>query len=181
MTPAGQPLGVARLVIGSVGLLLRHVAFLFPLAFLPALGLTLLTYGLLGWPAEGIDPAAGAATAGVLVELVVLALNIVVGFVVTGVMCLAGLDAALGKRHTLGDYLQQTLRHGGPVVVLGTLLSIATAFGIVLAVIPGLYIAARWLPWAPAILVACFTALAYLRLREIAEGVGPAEVAATID
>lgn len=250
MTPAGQPLGVTRLVIGSVGLLLRHVAFLFPIAFLPALGLTLLTYGLLGWPAEGVDPAAAAATPGVLVELVVLALNIVVGFVVTGVMCLAGLDAALGKRHTLGDYLQQTLRHGGPVVVLGTLLSIATAFGIVLAVIPGLYIAARWLPWAPAILfenlgwggmgraqqltegrrwplaaavaamgvvvvalllassplfvlvagsplvaglleaaltaiyyglVACFTALAYLRLRELAEGVDAAEVAATID
>ncbi|MBP7001330.1 hypothetical protein [Amaricoccus sp.] len=245
MTP---PLGIGRLVAGSVGLFLRHFGFLFPLAFVPALGLTLATYALVGGPAP--EAAAVAGPGGAAAGVLALAVNIVVGFIVTGVMCLAGLDVALGKRHGLGDYLSQTLRHGGPLVVLGTLLSLATAVGLVALVLPGLYIAARWLPWAPAMLfenlgweamgraqaltegrrwplaaaiagmglvvvalllavsplmlaaggppllaagieaaltavyyglVACFTALAYLRLRELDEGMDAAAVAATID
>ncbi|MBP7241537.1 hypothetical protein [Amaricoccus sp.] len=241
-------LGIGRLALGSVALLLKNFGFLFPLAFAPALLLTLATYALLGGPAP--DAAAVTGSGGFLAGALALALNLVVGFLVTGVMCLAGLDAALGKRHRLGEYLAQTMRHAGPLVVLGTLLSLATAIGIALLVLPGLYIAARWLPWAPAMLfenrgwdamgraqelteglrwplalavatmglvvvalllavspllvaadgsiavatlleaaltavyyglVACFTALGYLRLRELREGLDAAAVAASID
>jgi hypothetical protein len=247
---ADAPLGAFRLVLGAVALLARNLGFLFPLAFLPALGLTLATYALVGAPDLSAGPAAPVAPGAAIAGLFAVALNIAVGFVVTGVMCLAGLDAALGKRHTIADYVGQTLRHGGAIVVLGALLSLATAIGVVLLVLPGLYIAARWLPWAPAMLfenlgwgalgraqqltegrrwplvgavalmavvvvalllvatplmllaggsllaaalvetaltalyyglVACFTALAYLRLRELDEGLDAAAVAATID
>lgn len=243
-----EPLGIGRLVAGSVGLFLRNFGFLFPLAFVPALGLTLAAYALIGGPAP--EAAAVVGSGGAAAGVFVLALNVVVGFLVTGTMCLAGLDAALGKRHGLGEYLAQTIRHAAPLVVLGTLLSLATAVGALLLVLPGFYIAARWLPWAPAMLfenlgwagmgraqeltegrrwplalalatlglvvvllllavgpvvlaaetsvlvaapleaaltaiyyglVACFTALAYLRLRELREGVDADAVAATID
>lgn len=241
-------LGALALAAGSVRLYFRNFGVLFPLAFAPALALSLLGWALS--PTDAPDPTAMAA-ANPFAALIHLAVNVGVGFLVTGVMCLAALDAALGKRHTLSEYLGQTLRHAAALVVLGVLLSIATAAGVVLAVLPGLYIAARWLPWAQAVLfenlgwsglgraqaltegrrwplvgalvlmalpvtailvaaglvlafvgdgpvvvvalteavataiyyglVACFTALAYLRLRALAEGLDAAAIAAAID
>jgi hypothetical protein len=238
-------LGVLGLIGRSFRLFAANLGFLFPLAFVPALALSAVTYLAVDGGGADAGPQAVGGTAG----LVVLLLNLMVGFVVTGVMCLARIDAALGKRHTVGEYLGQTMRHLGPIVVLGTLLSVATALGTFLVLLPGLYVAARFLPWAPAIvfenegwgglgraqalteghrwplvggllllgvlvigllvvsgpilftaagagvlsvlieavltglyyaLIAVFSAVVYLRLREIRDGITPAEVAASI-
>jgi hypothetical protein len=247
----GEPLGVLDLVGRTLRLFVRSAGFLLPLAFAPALALAAVAWAVGGAPtppAPG-DPAGPPALGAAGLAAVVL--DVVVGFVITGIMCLAALDAALGKRHTVRDYLAQTLRRLGPIVVLGILLSVATALGAVLFIVPGLYVAARWLPWAPAIvfedlgwaglgraqaltegyrwplvgasvlmgfamvaltlllapllfasaaagaafgilaeaaisavyygLIAVFTALAYLRLRALKEGMDAAAVAATID
>jgi hypothetical protein len=242
----GESLGVLRLIGRSFRLLAAQFGFLFPLAFAPSLALSAIAYALGGDPTE-VGPE-GLPVLG-WGALLALFFNVLIGFVVTGVMCLAALDAALGKRHTIGEYLSQTLRHIGPIVVLGLLLSVATGFGMVLALLPGLYVVARWLPWAPAIvfenagwsglgraqeltegyrwplvgaatliglavlavlllagpllgaafamgpigvaveaafaglyyaLIAVFTALVYVRLREIKEGVAATEIAETI-
>ncbi len=240
------PLGVLRLIGDSFRLLGAQFGFLFPLAFVPALALSALTHVIAG-PAMTGDPAA-PMTLG-LAEAAVLFVDVMVSFVVTGVMCLAALDAVLGKRHTVAQYLRQTLRHLAPIVGLGLLVAIATGLGVVLAVLPGLYVVARYLPWTPAVvfenagwsglargqsltegyrwplvgavalmglivtaillvagplmvaagggmagvlvegaftavyyaLIAVFTALVYIRLREIRDGLSPADIAATID
>lgn len=246
MDPAPTPpLGAGALVSRSFGLLFRHFGVLFPLALAPGLALAALNQALL--PVAPPDAApAGLTAVGGLGALV----NVLVGFVWAGVMCLAALDALLGKRHTLGQYLGQTLRHAAPVVALGVLLSLAVGLGLVLLIVPGLYLFARFLPLTPAVvfenagwsglgraqglteghrwplvgaslllglallvpavvlspiflapstpwlaallaegvfsglyvaLIAVFTALVYLRLREIKEGASQAEIAAAID
>lgn len=143
-------LGVLGLVRRSFGLVYEAFGFLFPLGFAPAAALSLISYALTGGPS-----AAPATPDAVLAEpgfLIALAVNLVGGFAVTGVMCLAALDAAIGKRHSVGDYVAQTLRHLLPLVALGTLLSLASTLLAVFLILPGLYLLARFLPWAPAAL-----------------------------
>lgn len=248
-TDPAPALGILGLIGSSFRLLFANFGFLYPLAFLPLLALALLQ-AVVAPPERFVDPAASVLpefTVGVLVLLVV---NVIVGYAVTGVTCLAALDALLGKRHTAGEYLRQTLRHLGPIVLFGTLIGIAVALGLALLIVPGVYLAARYLPWTPAVvfenagwsglaraqdltagyrwplaggivlfglaivaavlliaqlfglaggsmiltllveaaaaglyyaIVAVFTALVYLRLREIKEGVTSAEVAASFD
>ena len=239
-------LGVLRLVGRSFRLVYEGFGFLFPLGFLPALAISLLTYTVMGFPSEPM-PADIALTP---LFLGTLAVNLVGGVLVSGVMCLAALDVALGKRHALSEYLGQALRHLAPLVLLGLLVSLAIGVGATLFVIPGLYLAARFLPWTQAALfenagwgalgraqeltaghrwplvlaivamglatlaifvvvgpvmamaldslilaslveaaftalayalVSAFSGLAYLRLREIKEGVTAADVAGMID
>lgn len=247
LDPHRPPLGAMGLIGGSFRLLARRFGFLFPLAFVPAMALSLLTYALVG-PDATADPAVALDVG--LGAVVALVIQILVGFAITGVMCLAALDAVLGKRHTVGEYVGQTLRHIWPIVGLGLLVSVATGFGFVLLILPGLYVAARYLPWTAAVvfenagwsglgrgqeltegyrwplvgavtlmglvviaillalgpalvalgeaglvgalvegvltavyyaLIAVFTALVYIRLREIKDGLSPADIAATID
>lgn len=240
------PLGAFALIGRSVRLLGAQFGFLFPLAFAPALALSALTYAFAG-PVMSGDPMAPPTLS--MAEGVVLFVDVMASFVITGVMCLAALDAVLGKRHTVSEYLRQTLRHIAPIVGLGLLVSIATGLGALLLIVPGLYVMARYLPWTPAVvfenagwsglargqslsegyrwplvgavllmgvivtiillavgpvmvavgeglagvlvegaftafyyaLIAVFTALVYIRLREIKDGMSAADIAATID
>lgn len=235
-----QPLGIGTLIAESFRMLARHFAFLFPLAFVPALGLAALGAGI-----APPDPAAMPGTG----DFALLLVGAVLSFLVTGIMCLAALDALLGKRHAIGEYLGQALRHLAPIAGLGLAVSLAAGIGFAALFVPGLYILARYLPLVPAIvfenagwsglgraqiltegyrwpiagallamgaigiallvligpvlmaagestalavlveavlsglyyaLAAIFTALVYLRLREIREGTTAADIAASI-
>jgi hypothetical protein len=145
------PLGVGELIAQSFRLLLAHFGTLFPLAFVPALVISLLGWMVTPVPPPDVDPAASPVAAIGLVPALVGLLLLVGGYFVMGFMSLAALDAVLGKRHTVGEYSAQTLRHLAPIVVLGVLLSIAMTIGAILLIVPGLYIAARYFPWVPAI------------------------------
>lgn len=239
------PLRPLALVGRSFRLAWEGFGLLFPLVLTPSLALSALAYAI------GPDPFMAEAQAQTgLAAFASIALELVGGPAITGVACLAALDVALGKRHSMGEYVSQTLRHIGPLILLGLLLSVATTLGVVALIVPGLYIAGRFLPWTPAVvfenagwsglgraqeltegyrwplagavlamgilcalgfaallpvvalaqgsfaiailvdatfstlvylLGAAFVAAAYLRLREIREGVGLAEVAASLD
>lgn len=148
MDPVSEPrppLGAWSLVLRSLQLLVRHFGFLFPLAFVPALVVAGLT-ALLGFGGGPAEPARFN-----LAFVFLLTVDILVSFLITGVLCLAALDALLDKRHTLGEYLSQTLRHLAPIVGLGLLVSLAAGFGAVLLFLPGLYLFARYLPWTAAV------------------------------
>ena len=239
------PLRPLALVGRSFRLAWEGFGLLFPLVLTPSLALSALAYAI------GPDPFMAEAQAQTgLAAFASIALELVGGPAITGVACLAALDVALGKRHSMGEYVSQTLRHIGPLILLGLLLSVATTLGVAALILPGLYIAGRFLPWTPAVvfenagwsglgraqeltegyrwplagavlvmgmlcalgfaallpvaalaqdsfaiailvdatfstlvylLGAAFVAAAYLRLREIREGVGLAEVAASLD
>lgn len=86
-----------------------------------------------------------------LSEGLVLLASILAGFLIGGVLSLASIDIAVGKRHAIGEYLRQALRHAGALIVLGVLVSLATAAAAVVLILPGLCVAARFLPYVPAI------------------------------
>jgi hypothetical protein len=171
-------LGAFGLVGQSIRLLFAHFAFLFPLAFVPALALAILGWivdpgmGMDAGMGEGMAPGMGPMMSGTDVALVAAALaaDVLVGFVVTGVMCLAALDAILGKRHTTGEYVAQTLRHLAPIVVLGIILYVLAGVGIALFVLPGLYVLARFLPWVAAIVFENAGWSGLTRAQELTEG-----------
>jgi hypothetical protein len=137
-----QPLGIGALIASSFRMLARHFGFLFPIAFVPALGLAALGAGIAP-PDTAAMPDAG--------DLFLLLASAVLSFLVTGIMCLAALDALLGKRHAIGEYLGQALRHLAPIAGLGLAVSLAAGVGFAALFVPGLYVLARYLPLVPAI------------------------------
>lgn len=143
-------LGIGDLIGRSLRLLITHFGFLFPIAFVPALIATVIGQFADGQtitddlaPLQSSLPGPAAFLA--------IAVSIFISFLVTGVMCLAALDALFGKRHTVGEYLRQTTRHIAPIVLVGALVYVAAGFAAILLLVPGLYILARYLPWTPAI------------------------------
>ena len=237
-----EPLGIGRLISGTVRLSIASLRPLFLIAFLPAL-LSAAVAGMAGPGAAAEGPTGPGLWAGVI--------DLVLGTLVAGVLCLGALDVRLGKRHGFDAYLRQAARHFLPLLVFGLVLSIAIGIGIVFLILPGLYVAGRYMPYVvttvfedrgwqgtnraeeltqgyrwplawtlvlfgvlmigfflaigvplmvagaglglvPTILVsaaltafayvvfAAFSAVVYLRLRELREGVGAAQIAAEI-
>lgn len=244
LTETRPRLGILRLIGDSFRLFLANAGFMFPLALAPTLAAAVLQFIL-----APSTIGRGATAPGLAGWLVVVALTLV-GFVVGGMLCLVALDLRLGKRHSIGAYLGQAMRHAGPLALLGVLYGLAIGFGAVFLILPGLYLSARYLVYVPAIVfenagwaglgrartlteghrwplvggvtllgaicialaapaffisvasgqpeiveilvgvvvqsaIVCvtstFTALVYIRLREIGDGLSTAEIAATID
>jgi hypothetical protein len=139
---ARPSLGIGDLVRRSLKLAAAHFGFLFPIAFVPALISTVIGQYAGGQPIIDDLETPGSGLPGPAAFLAI-SVNIFISFNVTGVMCLAALDALLGKRHTIGEYLRQTLRHIAPIVLLGTLVYVAAGFAAILLLVPGLYVLAR--------------------------------------
>jgi hypothetical protein len=136
----GAPLRIHRLVGETLRLTGAAFGRLVPVAFVPAL----LSAALAG---TGEPAPLGEVTAGMLWSGVV---DLVLGTLVTGVLCLGALDIQLGKHHGIDQYIRQAARHFLPLLVFGIVLSIAMAIGLVFLILPGLYVAARYLPYVPA-------------------------------
>lgn len=135
MTPT--PIGIGRLISDTVRLSFAALRPLFLIAFLPAL-LSAGVAGLAG-PGTAEGPTGADLWAGLI--------DLVLGTLVTGVLCLGTLDLQLGRRHGFEQYLRQAARHFLPLLVFGLVLSIAIAIGMVFLIVPGLYVAGRYLPY----------------------------------
>jgi hypothetical protein len=145
---ANRPaLGVSHLIRQRFQLLLTHFGTLFPMAFVPALIMSALAWTTTaGIPAD-FDPSTDILPSFGVKGAVLFVIQIVMAYFVMAFLCLAALDALIGKRHTMREYGAQALRHLVPITVIGVLLSVATAVGFVFFILPGLYITARYLPW----------------------------------
>lgn len=141
------PLGIGRLIAQTFRLFFARFTTLFPLAFVPALVLALLNWGVSAPIPADFDPATDALPMPSWSEVILGLAGMVLGFFVIGFMCLAALDAVMGRSHTIGQYTRQAIRQLLPIGVLGILLSIAASLGAVFFILPGLYILARFLPW----------------------------------
>lgn len=78
-------------------------------------------------------------------------LQSVLGVAASGFLTLVALDVLMGRRHGIGQYVGQSLRQIMPLVVLSALYSLAAGIGLVLLILPGLYIFARYQPLVAAI------------------------------
>lgn len=172
MAPSRPSLRPVALVRETLGLLVSRFSLLFPIALVPALGLAIFGFALgLSEPVP-LDPVTGtsATEAGFGSLFLGILLEILFGFVASGVLMLAALDALLGTRKTIGAHLTRTLRRSGPILVLGTLLYMVAGIGLAFFVLPGFYILARFLPWLATILVEDEGWSGLTRAQELTQG-----------
>jgi uncharacterized membrane protein len=94
----------------------------------------------------------------------------VLSFFIVGFLCLVALDAVIGRRHTVAEYARQAARHLLPLGVLGFLVAVMTGLGLVLLIVPGLYVAARFLPWVEAVVFENAGWHGLSRAQELTEG-----------
>lgn len=145
--PPDAGLGAMKLLGESFRLVFANIALLFPLAFAPSLLVEALMLAVM--PAETAEPGTLFGPGLLLASLAATA----VGYLVTAVLCLATVDILAGVRRPLGAYVSVATRNLLPLVVIGTLLSIATALGMIALIIPGLYIFAQFFVWLPCIVL----------------------------
>lgn len=158
------PLGAGRIVAQSFGLLFARFSTIFPMAFVPAVMLSLLNRAAFptapvseGAMTEGANvPATGAEEAMMPAlpgfgQMMLGSLSMVLSYFVVGLLCLVALDAVIGKRHTVGQYARQAARQLLPIAVLGILISVLAGVGLALLIVPGIYVLARFLPWVEAV------------------------------
>ena len=144
MSVTRPPLGAMKLLGESFRLVFGNFGPLSPLALAPALLVEAMLVAISPrTPEPGEMFGAGALFASLAAT--------VVGYMVTAMLCLATVDILAGRRRPLGAYVSVATRNLLPLVVIGTLLSIAVAIGILALVIPGLYIYAQFFVWIPCI------------------------------
>ena len=156
MSEARIPLGVGALFTQSFTLFMRHFALFVAITGLPSLLMAAISASM--FDVETLaDPTSPVAadplaffTPGYLVFVFASTL---VGFLIMGVVTLAAYDARSGKPVRIGDYVARTLSQALPLVVLTILMILAFYVGVILLIVPGLYIAARFAPLVPSILV----------------------------
>lgn len=154
-------LGIGDIIQRSFALLFANFSTIFPMAFVPSLALAALNLAATAMspPPVPLETGAGdvADIAAAMPQmpgfgaLFLGMVGTVLGFFVVGFLCLVALDAVIGRRHTVAEYARQSARHLLPIGVLGFLIAVMTGLGLVLLIVPGLYIAARFLPWVEAV------------------------------
>jgi hypothetical protein len=139
---------MAQRVLGeSLRLLFANLGTLFVLALAPAL---LMEAALLLATSASPDPQeAGTLPAGLIWVAI---LSSLAGQVVVALVTLAAVDCAAGWRRSLGAYVAIALRNLGPILVVGTVLSLAAGLATMVFVLPGIYVFAVFFVWLPCIL-----------------------------
>lgn len=136
---ATATLGIGGLLRTTLRLTGEGFGRMFPAAF----AVSLVSAGLANWFAPS-DPLPGLRP-----DLIWAALaDLLLGTLLTGVLCLFAIDVAIRRRHSLEQYIRQAARQLLPLLIFTIAISIAIGIGIVFLVVPGLYAAARYLPYA---------------------------------
>lgn len=143
------PLGVFKLVGDSVGVFFRHFFVFLLIAAIPGLiaigSGSLVTETVIGDGTFTSSTAYSLGSAG--------AIALICGFVAVGAGTLAAYDLKLGRRVRYGFYVKRALVTLPLVILLGLIYYVFFLLGLVLLILPGLYFAARYYVFIPAILV----------------------------
>lgn len=115
-----------------------------------------------------------AGDVGVLGALLVAAIATVATYWFQGMVVEAARDSLDGRRdHTVGSLLRSALPVIGPLVVAGILAGIGVGIGLILLIVPGLFLLTIWSVIAPVIVIERKGALeSFGRSRELVRGHG---------
>ncbi len=169
--PADLPaFGAASLVAQSLRQLVAQMGRLFPYAFVAALVVTVLGRWTSDAGTAAFDPAASPLSVFTPTVLLVVLAWTLFSVAASGVLILVALDALLGTRHGLGQYVSQALRRILPLAVLTTLYGVAVGLASVFLIVPGLYVAARFYPLIPAVVFEDRGWSGLTRARDLTQG-----------
>jgi len=137
----GAPLGVGGIVGESFSLLMRHFFKIVLLAIVPTLLGTVISGLLIGWGAT-LGTSEPVFTTGA--DFIPFGLSIIGQLVTygltTALLVQLAYDAKLERPLELGRYISPALACAVPIAVLGLVSGIAVALGMILVVIPGLWV-----------------------------------------
>ncbi len=156
-TTLSQPtasLGVGSIIGESFSILLKHFIQVVIVGFVPNLIGFLISGLLVGFGAAlGIQPqeftGPGSAVANVLSILV----SMVVYSITTALLVQLAYDAKLSRPVQLGRYFGPALSAVVPLAILSIVVSILVGIGLVLLVVPGLWVYAVFAVMAPAVVI----------------------------
>lgn len=120
-----------------------------------------------------IEQSAGDNDAGAVVaSLVALAVSIIGYFWIQGVLVVLAADVRDGvPDHTFGELFERVRPRLGSLIVAGVLAGIGIAVGLLLLIVPGLYLLTRWSMIAPALLLENLSATeSFTRSHELVRG-----------
>ena len=115
-----------------------------------------------------------AGSTGVIGALIVAAVSTIGTYWFQGMVVEAARDILDGRRdHTIGTLIQSAMPVIGPLLVAGILAGIGIAFGLILLIVPGLFLLTIWSVIAPVIVIERLGALeSFGRSRELVRGHG---------
>jgi ABC-type multidrug transport system fused ATPase/permease subunit len=115
-----------------------------------------------------------AGDVGILGALIVAAIGTIATYWFQGMVVEAARDILDGRRdHTVGSLVRAAAAVIGPLVVAGILAGIAIGLGLLLLIVPGLFLLTIWAVLAPVIVIERKDALsAFGRSRELVRGHG---------
>ncbi len=157
------PLGVGSLISESFGVFFARIVTMFKIIFLPILVMGAIS-AMVSGPAMitgigtitgDVDPEqlARFSNPGVFEQYILPLIGVVVSFVITGAVILAAYDTKLGRPVNIPAYFSRTLAFLVPLIVLSIVLVIMGYIGLLLLILPGIYIFARFSVLTPAIVV----------------------------
>jgi len=148
-------LGILRVLGESLSLFFRRFPLFFMIAVIPALLLALIGV----WISPPEFQTATPEGLGVAWEydtapgIVLMLVNMIVFVLVMGLTTLAAYDGLSGRPLRLPVYLSRCLAALPAIVLLGLAFYLMMVVGLLFFVLPGLYIAARYMVFVPAILI----------------------------
>ena len=148
-------LGIMRVLGESLSVFFRRFPLFFMIAVIPAIVLALIG-GVVAPPQFEVDTAGEFGVGwqyNTAPGLLLLLVNMLVFIMVLGVTAMAAYDSLSDRPVRIGVYLQRCLVALPAIVVLGLLFYLVMIFGMLFLFLPGLYLAARYGVFVPAILI----------------------------
>lgn len=144
------PLGIGSILSQSMSILFGRFLLFFAIAFAVQL-VALLLNRLFVPTAALLDPETAVSAAFAVGPIVSGLLALVASSVTTGIIVLGAYDAWLGNPSRPGAYLGAALAAIVPLVVLSIVVNVVAGLGLVLLILPGLYVLSMWSVVTPAI------------------------------
>ena len=145
-----RPRDVGGLITEGFGLYFREIRTFLLIAGAVVVPVDLIVLGVgLGWLTGGYDSSPSAAE-----TFIPLLTNfLVTSPLLTAMSIYVLLDAADGRRPRAGATIQRGLDVFAPVVIVAVLYIAGVLAGLLALIVPGIYIAVRWIFWVQAVVV----------------------------
>ena len=154
--PGALPsLGIGSILSRAFSILGKRFPLLFGLVFAVQLVFVAISLATPALSAPAfVDPATGAFNVAALGPLALYTLVFAIVYaVIQGVVTVAAYDTATGRPSRVGDYFGAVFRNIVPLVVVSILSAVAVYVGLILLIVPGLWVAAVLSVVIPAVVI----------------------------
>jgi hypothetical protein len=150
--PVLRPLGVGEILDAAFAVYRRHAVSLWKLVAVVVALPAALDGAVAVATRQVSDSDDGSSSSLVILQLAVLAVSVLAAFLATAAAYRLVADAYLGRQVDPGASLRFGLRRLGSVIWLSTLASLGIFVGLLLLVVPGVYLAVAWSVAIPVLL-----------------------------